>query len=61
MYQSDILNVIPIFLQICLYNGDELESLIRFLMAPLPMEQLSSLANNGVGGDYKSLLGVDCK
>jgi hypothetical protein len=59
MQQLDIEFVLANFPQLCLYNSDELEEIIKFLILPLPPEEYVSVymvADKGIGGES-----VDCK
>ena len=54
MSSSDVQFVLSNFPQLCLYDSHELESLIRFLLAPLPPSTIASVtlvADTGVGGE----------
>jgi hypothetical protein len=54
MNSLDVAFVLSNFPQICLYDSNELETLIRFLLAPCPPSIISSVtlvADTGVGGE----------
>lgn len=59
MKQRDIDFVMSNFPQLCLYNGDEVECMIQFLISPLPPQEFVSVvmvAEKGIGG-----ASVDCE
>ncbi|KAL3798166.1 hypothetical protein HJC23_005727 [Cyclotella cryptica] len=54
MKQRDIDFVLSNFPQLCLYNGDEVECMIDFLVSPLPQQEFVSVvmvAEKGIGGE----------
>ena len=54
MTPSELEFVLSNFPQVCLYDSDELETFIRFLLAPLPPSTIPSVtlvADTGVGGE----------
>lgn len=59
MKQRDIDFVMSNFPQLCLYNSDEVECMIQFLISPLPPQEFVSVvmvAEKGIGG-----ASVDCE